>query len=56
MRKSLFALLSTLLVFSVVLAGCSEKKTEETKSHLEVVKKRGKLVGGLMLISLDLVM
>ena len=47
MRKSLFALLSVLLVFSVVLAGCSEKKTEENKSHLEVVKKRGKLVGGV---------
>jgi general L-amino acid transport system substrate-binding protein len=49
MRKSLFALLSILLVFSVVLAGCSEEKTEESKakSQLDAIKKRGKLVGGV---------
>ncbi|QBP40283.1 amino acid ABC transporter substrate-binding protein [Paenisporosarcina antarctica] len=49
MKKYLFAILSMLLVFSVILAGCSEKSDEEinTKSLLEVIKKRGKLVGGV---------
>jgi general L-amino acid transport system substrate-binding protein len=49
MKKSLVALLSLLLVFSVVLAGCSDKPTKETttKSQLDVIKKRGKLIGGV---------
>ena len=47
MRKNLFALLSFLLVFSVILAGCSEKAPEETKSRLDVIKERGKLIGGV---------
>lgn len=46
MKKRLVALLSILLVFSVVLAGCSEE-TEETKSRLDVIKDRGKLIGGV---------
>jgi general L-amino acid transport system substrate-binding protein len=48
MKKHLLALLSILLIFTVVLAGCSEEeKAKETKSQLDVVKKRGKLVGGV---------
>ncbi|WP_017380724.1 amino acid ABC transporter substrate-binding protein [Paenisporosarcina sp. TG-14] len=49
MKKNLLTILSMLLVFSVILAGCSEKSDEEikTKSQLEVIKKRGKLVGGV---------
>lgn len=49
MNKRLLVLLSFLLVFSVVLAGCSEKSDEETntKSQLDVILKRGKLIGGV---------
>ncbi len=48
MKKNLLTLLSFLLVFSVVLAGCSEEqKAEETKSQLDAIMKRGKLVGGV---------
>lgn len=47
MRRRLIALLSFLLVFSVVLAGCSEEAAEEKKSRLEVIKERGKLIGGV---------
>lgn len=48
MKKNLLALLSFLLVFSVILAGCSEEeKAEETKSQLDAIMKRGKLVGGV---------
>ncbi|MBU0906257.1 MAG: amino acid ABC transporter substrate-binding protein [Firmicutes bacterium] len=47
MKKNLVALLSFLLVFSLVLAGCSEEKAEETKSQLDVIMKRGKLIGGV---------
>ncbi|WP_075619043.1 amino acid ABC transporter substrate-binding protein [Paenisporosarcina indica] len=47
MRRRLIALLSFLLVFSVVLAGCSEKEAKVTKSRLEVIKERGKVVGGV---------
>jgi general L-amino acid transport system substrate-binding protein len=49
MKKGLLALLGVLLVFSIVLAGCSssEPSTKETKSQLEVIKERGKLIGGV---------
>jgi general L-amino acid transport system substrate-binding protein len=48
MKKSLVALLSILLVFSVVLVGCSEDTEKiKTKSQLDVIKKRGKLIGGV---------
>jgi len=47
MRRRLIALLSFLLIFSVVLAGCSEEAAKETKSRLEVIKDRGKLIGGV---------
>ena len=47
MRRRLIALLSFLLIFSVVLAGCSEEAAKETKSRLEVIKERGKLIGGV---------
>lgn len=47
MKKNLVALLSFFLVFSLVLAGCSEEKAEETKSQLDVIMKRGKLIGGV---------
>ncbi len=53
MKKSLLALLSMLLVFSIVLAGCSEGEAEDkgkgskSQSQLDVIKKRGKLVGGV---------
>lgn len=49
MKKRLLAILSILFVFSIVLAGCSEESTEKTstKSQLDVIKDRGKLVGGV---------
>lgn len=47
MKKRLLALLSILLVFSVVLAGCSEEEAVDTESRLDVIKERGKLIGGV---------
>jgi general L-amino acid transport system substrate-binding protein len=47
-RKNLLLFLSVILVLSLALAGCSSStSTEETKSRLDVVKERGKLIAGV---------
>jgi general L-amino acid transport system substrate-binding protein len=48
MRKNLLLFLSVILVLSLALAGCSSStSTEESKSRLDVIKERGKLIGGV---------